>query len=80
MTTTEITLSEPTGCRHIRVWWTSKVIAWYDYEGVFDIEAFLEYTRNVICAGLKKEDFDLSHMDGSRLEDIYLRRFENAKL
>lgn len=92
MTPTETTPLEPTGTRHIRVWWTdnitekTEVIAWYDYHGEFDIKAFLEYARNVICTGLKEEDFDLKYLQKEEdlkeyeVQDIYLRRFENARV
>lgn len=78
MTTTETTPSEPIGTKHIRVWWTGHVLVWYSYEGEFQIESFLEYVRDVICVGLKEEDFDLQYLETGFMKDVYLRRFENA--
>lgn len=51
---------------------------WYSYEGEFQIESFLEYVRDVICVGLKEEDFDLQYLETGFMKDVYLRRFENA--
>lgn len=66
---------------HIRVWWQDDVIAWFDCNPPYlCMEDLLVYMTALGYAGLKEEDFDLSYMDGSSLQDVYLRRFENARV
>jgi hypothetical protein len=80
MTTTTITLLEPTGTRHIRVWWKGQVILGFSFESCcfLDKKMVVSVLKGFGYGGLKEEDFEYyppyKYNDNC---DVYLRKYED---